>query len=206
MMDETRLRSFRVLPVVTAHDVGKTVELAKALLNGGMGAIEITLRTPAALQAMEAVRSDVPAMQVAAGTVTNLQELEQVVDLGIDLALSPGCTAPLLAAAAAAPLTFIPGVATASEVMLAKDHGMHVCKLFPATVVGGISMLKALSGPFPDMQFCPTGGLNRDNFRDFLALPNVVCCGGSWMVSSDLVDNTRWDEIEDLAREAMSTH
>ncbi len=83
---------------------------------------------------------------------------------------------------------------------------MNVCKLFPATVVGGIGMLKALSGPFPDMQFCPTGGLNRDNFRDFLALPNVVCCGGSWMVSSDLVDNARWEEIEELAREAMSTH
>jgi 2-dehydro-3-deoxyphosphogluconate aldolase/(4S)-4-hydroxy-2-oxoglutarate aldolase len=205
-MDQFELQSFRVLPVVTAWDVDKTVELARALLKGGMSAIEITLRTPAALDAMAAVRSDVPAMRVAAGTVTTAQELSQVADLGVKLALSPGCTESLLAAAAEAPLNFIPGVATASEVMCAQDHGVKVCKLFPATVLGGIDLLKALSGPFPDMLFCPTGGLNRSNFREFLALQNVVCCGGSWMASSELVENARWSEIEELAREAMSVH
>jgi len=169
-----------------------------------MGAIEITLRTDAALDAIAAVRDEVPEMMVAAGTVTNPSELEQVVKAGVSLALSPGGTDRLLAAAAEAPLQFIPGVATASDVMRAMDYGMSVCKLFPATVVGGEAMLKALGGPFPNMKFCPTGGLGPKNFRDFLALPNVVCCGGSWMVAADLVDNGRWDEIEQLAREAMS--
>ncbi|PLW69729.1 bifunctional 4-hydroxy-2-oxoglutarate aldolase/2-dehydro-3-deoxy-phosphogluconate aldolase [Pseudohalioglobus lutimaris] len=203
-MSEVDLSPYRVLPVVTARDEESTVSLARALLAGGMRAIEITLRTSAALPAIAAVSEAVPEMQVAAGTVTNERELAQVVDLGVSLALSPGCTESLLAAASDAPLTFIPGVASASEVMRVRDYQMPVCKLFPATVVGGVAMLKALAGPFPDMQFCPTGGLNRDNFRAFLALPNVVCCGGSWMVSSDLVDNANWNEIEALAREAMA--
>ena len=198
------LSKFRVLPVITARDVPSTLALSRALLAGGMGAIEITLRTPAALDAIVAVREELPQMLVAAGTVTNTRELEQVVATGVSLALSPGATDSLLAAAADAPLQFIPGVASASDVMRAADHGIDVCKLFPATVLGGESMLKALAGPFPEMRFCPTGGLGRDNFRQFLALPNVVCCGGSWMVSADLVDNGRWEEIESLAREAMS--
>lgn len=203
-MQEHNLAEFRVLPVVTARDAASTVALSRALLAGGMRAIEITLRTEAALDAIAAVREEVPEMLVAAGTVTNPDELEQVVEAGVTLALSPGASDRLLAAAVEAPLQFIPGVASASDVMRAMDHGMAVCKLFPATVVGGQAMLKALGGPFPGMQFCPTGGLGPQNFRDFLALPNVVCCGGSWMVAADLVDNERWDEIERLAREAMS--
>lgn len=198
------MHACRVLPVVTALDAETTVDLARALLAGGMNAIEITLRTPAALAAIAAVRREVPAMQVAAGTVTTADELSQVVDAGVSLALSPGCTDSLLAAASRAPLDFIPGVATASEVMRARDYGMNLCKLFPATVVGGLDMLRALAGPFPDVQFCPTGGLKPENFRQFLALPNVVCCGGSWMVSGDLVENGRWAEITVMAREAMS--
>jgi 2-dehydro-3-deoxyphosphogluconate aldolase/(4S)-4-hydroxy-2-oxoglutarate aldolase len=201
---EHNLSEFRVLPVVTARDVESTVALSRALMAGGMQAIEITLRTPAALDAIAAVKEALPKMLVAAGTVTTIGELEQVVAAGVPLALSPGGTDELLAAAAQAPLQFIPGVASASDVMRAMDYGVKVCKLFPATVLGGQSMLKALAGPFPDMRFCPTGGLNADNFRNFLALPNVVCCGGSWMVSAELVDNQRWTDIEHLAREAMS--
>lgn len=203
-MEQHNLSAYRVLPVVTARDVDSTVALSRALLAGGMGAIEITLRTPAAMDAIAAVRQELPEMLVAAGTVTTPDELEQVVAAGVSLALSPGATDRLLTAAAEAPLQFIPGVASASDVMRAVDYGVTVCKLFPATVLGGQAMLKALAGPFPDMRFCPTGGLSPDNFRDFLALPNVVCCGGSWMVAGDLVDNARWDEIERLAREAMS--
>lgn len=193
-----------MLPVVTATDVESTLALSRALLAGGMGAIEITLRTPAAMDAIRAVKEALPDMLVAAGTVTTPHELEQVVSAGVSMALSPGATDPLLEAAVEAPLQFIPGVASASDVMRAVDHGIGVCKLFPATVLGGQAMLKALAGPFPEMRFCPTGGLNPDNFRDFLALPNVVCCGGSWMVSAELVGNQRWDDIEQLAREAMS--
>lgn len=203
MLNDT-LQSCRVLPVVTARDVESTVQLARALCRGGMPAIEITLRTPAALEAIAAVRSEVPEMLVAAGTVNTPADLERVLDAGVELALSPGSTDALLRAAAEAPLSFVPGVGTASEVMNAMDHGFSICKLFPAVVVGGIAMLRSLGGPFPDMRFCPTGGLDRQNFRQFLALPNVICCGGSWMVAADLVDNGRWDVIEDLAREAMS--
>ena len=203
-MQEHNLAEFRVLPVVTAHDVNATVALSRALLAGGMRAIEITLRTDAALDAIAAVRAEVPEMLVAAGTVTNPRDLEQVIEAGVTLALSPGGSDQLLAAAAQAPLQFIPGVASASDVMRAMDYGMRLCKLFPATVLGGEAMLKALAGPFPTMKFCPTGGRGPENFRDFLALPNVVCCGGSWMVSAELVDNARWQDIEQLAREAMT--
>ncbi len=198
-----QLKKARLLPVVTALDVDSTVQLARALQRGGMRAIEITLRTSAGLDAIVAVRQACPELWVAAGTVTVPAELEKLVDLGIDLALSPGGSLDLLDAAARLPLDFVPGVATPSEVMAAQVRGFEVCKLFPATVVGGLGMLKALSGPFPDMQFCPTGGLTPENFRDFLAQPNVVCCGGSWMVAPKLVKEGRWDEIEALAAEAM---
>ena len=200
---QEKLRASRVLPVVTAKSVDSTVQLARALQRGGMTAIEITLRTPAAMDAIVAVKQEVPGLLVAAGTVTTPTELSRVVDAGVELALSPGATSALLRAAADAPLDFVPGVASASEVMNALDHGFSICKLFPATTLGGESMLKSLGGPFPDVLFCPTGGLNPTNYRQFLALPNVICCGGSWMVGADLVDDGRWDDIEALAREAM---
>jgi 2-dehydro-3-deoxyphosphogluconate aldolase/(4S)-4-hydroxy-2-oxoglutarate aldolase len=203
---QQKLQASRVLPVVTAADVDSTVQLAHALQRGGMTAIEITLRTHSAMDAIVAVKQEVPGLLVAAGTVNTPAELEQVVDAGVELALSPGATNALLRAAADAPLDFIPGVASASEVMNALDHGFSICKLFPATTLGGEAMLKSLGGPFPEVLFCPTGGLNPTNYRQFLALPNVICCGGSWMVAADLVDNGRWDDIEGLAREAMSEH
>ena len=199
-----KLQASRVLPVVTAWDVDSTVQLARALQRGGMAAIEITLRTPSAMDAIVAVKQEVPGLLVAAGPVNTPAELEQVVSAGVELALSPGATHALLGAAADAPLDFVPGVASASEVMNALDHGFAICKLFPATTLGGEAMLKSLGGPFPEVLFCPTGGLNPTNYRQFLALPNVICCGGSWMVAADLVDNGRWDDIEGLAREAMS--
>jgi 2-dehydro-3-deoxyphosphogluconate aldolase/(4S)-4-hydroxy-2-oxoglutarate aldolase len=201
-----KLQASRVLPVVTARDVDSTVRLAHALQCGGMAAIEITLRTPAAMEAIVAVKQEVPGLLVAAGTVNTPAELEQVVAAGVELALSPGATSALLRAAADAPLDFVPGVASASEVMNAQEHGFSICKLFPATTLGGEAMLNSLGGPFPEVLFCPTGGLNPSNYRQFLALPNVICCGGSWMVTADLVDNSRWDDIEGLAREAMSEH
>ena len=203
---QEKLQASRVLPVVTARDVDSTVQLAHALQRGGMTAIEITLRTPSAMDAIVAVKQEVPGLLVAAGTVNTPAELEQVVDAGVELALSPGATSALLRAAADAPLDFVPGVASASEVMNAQEHGFSICKLFPATTLGGEAMLKSLGGPFPEVLFCPTGGLNPSNYRQFLALPNVICCGGSWMVAADLVDNGRWDDIERLAREAMSEH
>ena len=203
-MNASTLQACRVLPVVTAREVESTVKLARALLRGGMGVIEITLRTPTALDSMRAVQAEVPGMVVAAGTVTNPAELERVHAAGVKLALSPGSTPALLREAAQSGMDFIPGVASASEVMQGLDHGFEVFKLFPAEVLGGRVMLNALAGPFPGIQFCPTGGLNPDNFRDYLALSNVICCGGSWMVGADLVDNGKWDQIEALAHEAMA--
>jgi 2-dehydro-3-deoxyphosphogluconate aldolase/(4S)-4-hydroxy-2-oxoglutarate aldolase len=180
------------------------VELATALLRGGMRVIEITLRTPAALAAIAAVREAVPGMVVAAGTVNSPADVERVAAAGVTLALSPGATPALLEAAAEAPLDFVPGVATASELMQARSRGFSVFKLFPAEAAGGIALLKALGGPFPEARFCPTGGLTPANFRHYLALDNVICCGGSWMVTSELVENGRWEDVQQLAAEAMA--
>ena len=203
MFQET-LAACRVLPVVTAVDVASTVRLAKALQLGGMRAIEITLRSDAALDAIVAVKAEVPGLLVAAGTVNTPADVERVVAAGGTLALSPGATDELLQAAADAPLDFVPGVATSSELMRAMTYGFEVFKLFPATALGGISMLTSLGGPFPSAKFCPTGGLNPKNFREFLGLSNVICCGGSWMVGSDLLENEDWQTIERLAREAVA--
>ena len=198
------LQACRVLPVVTPTSAAATVLLAQTLLRGGMPAIEITLRTPAALDSIRAVQSEVPGMLVAAGTVTNAAELDQVLEAGVNLALSPGSTPELLRHAAASGIDFIPGVATASELMQGLEYGFEIFKLFPAQVLGGRSMLSSLAGPFPRVRFCPTGGLNPENFRDFLALSNVICCGGSWMVSDALVAGEQWAKIEQLARSAMT--
>lgn len=199
-----KLAGYRVLPVITAEDVESTVELSRTLLEGGMRAVEITLRTEAALEAIAAVRKELPAMAVAAGTVTNPQELQSAVAAGCEFHVSPGLTQSLLDAAREAGATLVPGVATPSEIMLGMDYGLDCFKLFPAVPVGGLALLKALSGPFPQLAFCPTGGLNPDNYRDFLALPNVVCCGGSWMVTRELVQAGNWDTIRQLAAAAIS--
>ncbi|GAB5451544.1 MAG: bifunctional 4-hydroxy-2-oxoglutarate aldolase/2-dehydro-3-deoxy-phosphogluconate aldolase [Halioglobus sp.] len=199
------LPAARVLPVITAVEVESTVELVRALQRGGMRSVEITLRTEQALGSIRAVKKDQPDMAVFAGTVLNGADVQRAVAAGADACISPGISAELLASAAHAGVPFLPGVASASEVMLGLEHGLQFFKLFPAVPVGGIALLKSLAGPFPDVRFCPTGGLNRDNFRDFLALPNVVCCGGSWMVSETLVNNGNWQEIEALAAEALST-
>lgn len=199
------LAECRVLPVVIANDVQATVQLARTLVKGGMRAVEITLRTDAALESIRAVKAEVPGILVAAGTIATPGDLLQAMDAGADFFVSPGCTGQLLAAAAEAQVEFLPGVATASELMHGMDHGFSCFKLFPAVAAGGINLLKGLAGPFPDVHFCPTGGLNRQNFREFLALPNVLCCGGSWMVAEELVSGGKWQKIEELASEAMST-
>ena len=203
-MDPTQLEQFRVLPVITAADVASTVELSRALQRGGMRAIEITLRTDAALDSIRAVKAELPGLQVAAGTVTNGADLERAMNAGCDFYISPGLSDGLLQAATQMGADLLPGVASASDIMRGLDFGLSCFKLFPAVAVGGLALLKSLAGPFPQVRFCPTGGLNADNFREFLALPNVVCCGGSWMVSDELVSAGEWEQIESLARDAMT--
>jgi len=204
MSFEEQLGLCRVLPVITALDVESTVRLAQALAEGGMKAVEITLRTPAALASLAAVKVAVPGMLVAAGTVTNPELLRKATASGADFCVSPGLTPALLQASSANSIPLLPGVASASEVMLGLDYGLSLFKLFPAVAVGGIGLLTSLAGPFPDVQFCPTGGLNPENFCDFLALPNVVCCGGSWMVTAQLVKEKQWGAISALAAQAMA--
>ena len=203
MTFKQQLAACRVLPVVTARDVNATVALAGALSRGGMRAVEITLRTEVALDAISAVCEAFPDMLVAAGTVVRPEQIEQSVTAGARACISPGISDALLEAGTASEVAFLPGVATASEVMLGLSRGIDCFKLFPAVGAGGIPLLKSLAGPFPDVLFCPTGGLSPGNFREYLALPNVVCCGGSWMVTDALVTGQQWQDVERLAAEAM---
>ncbi len=197
------LRTSRVLPVITPGDVADTLQLARTLAGAGMPALEITLRAETALECIRAIRAELPELRVAAGTVLTPEQLDQALAAGAEMLLSPGATPALLRAARDAEAPFVPGVATASEVMAGLEQGFDCFKLFPAVATGGRAMLKSLAGPFPQVGFCPTGGLDADNFRSFLALPNVLCCGGSWMVDKALIAAGRWDEIATVAGEAM---
>jgi 2-dehydro-3-deoxyphosphogluconate aldolase / (4S)-4-hydroxy-2-oxoglutarate aldolase len=198
--------SFRskVVPVIALNDVAHAVPLAHALLEGGIDVMEITLRTAAGLPSIEAVAKAVPQMHVGAGTVTRPHEVYDVRDAGASFALSPGCANDIVAAAKEAALPFIPGVMTPSELMAARDHGFTLMKLFPAQQAGGPGMLKALAGPFPDIRFCPTGGISLANLKEHLALPNVAMVGGSWLTPAAAMQAGNWAEITQLAREALA--
>jgi 2-dehydro-3-deoxyphosphogluconate aldolase/(4S)-4-hydroxy-2-oxoglutarate aldolase len=194
----------RVVPVIVLTDPAHAVPLAHALLEGGIDVMEITLRSGAALASIEAVAKAVPQMHLGAGTVTRVDEVQRVIDAGAAFALSPGCTDALVAAVKAARLPFIPGVMTPGEVMLRREQGFSLMKLFPAQQAGGMGMLKALGAPLPDVQFCPTGGVSPDNLPDFLKLPNVAMAGGSWLTPADALASGDWARITRLAREATA--
>ncbi len=198
------LAAARVLPVITTAEVDVTLELISTLHRAGMRAIEVTLRSTTALECIAEARSRFPELLVAAGTVVDARTLEQAQGAGAQFVVSPGISAALLEAARESDAVILPGVASASDIMLGMDYGLSNFKFFPAVPAGGIAMLKAFAGPFPAARFCPTGGLGENNFRDYLALPNVICCGGSWMVAGHLVENETWDEIERLAAESMT--
>ena len=192
----------RVVPVIVLQDPAHAVPLAHALLEGGIDVMEITLRSDAALAAIEAVSSAVPEMHTGAGTVTRVSEVQRVIDAGATFALSPGCTDELVAAVKAAKLPFMPGVMTPGEVMHRRAQGFSLMKLFPAAQAGGMAMLKALGAPIPDVMFCPTGGVSPENLKDFLKLPNVAMAGGSWLTPADAMQGGDWKRISRLAREA----
>jgi 2-dehydro-3-deoxyphosphogluconate aldolase / (4S)-4-hydroxy-2-oxoglutarate aldolase len=193
----------RVVPVVVVSDVAQAVPMAEALLAGGVDVMEITLRSDAALAAIEAVARAVPAMQVGAGTVTRASELASVQSAGARFGLSPGATPELLAAVRAAGLPFVPGVATPGEAMAARDAGFTLLKCFPAAQLGGVEVLKAWGGPLPDLRFCPTGGVSLANMASFLSLPNVAMVGGSWLTPAAAVQAGDWARVTQLAREAV---
>lgn len=193
-----------VIPVLVIEDLHHAVPLARALVAGGVRVLELTLRTPAALEAIARVAAEVEGAIVGAGTLTRPEDVEAVQRAGAVFGVSPGLTPELAAAARAGGLPLLPGVMTPSEVMAARGAGYSALKLFPAQQAGGIGMLKALGGPFPDLSFCPTGGINAATAPEFLALPNVVCVGGSWLTPADAVQAGDWARITALARAASA--
>ncbi len=193
-----------VIPVIVIHRVEDAVPLAEALVAGGVKVLEITLRTPVALKCMEAIAGAVPEAIVGAGTVRSPGDARAALNAGCRFAVSPGYTSEVGAACRDIGLPLLPGVATASEVMLAQSDGMDFLKFFPATAAGGIPLLKAWAGPFTDVVFCPTGGITVQTAPQFLALPNVKVCGGSWLTPPELVAAKDWAGITRLAREASA--
>ena len=201
---EDVLRVAPLVPVITIERAEHAVPLARALVAGGLKALEITLRTPAAPAAARAIATEVPEAILGLGTVLTPQDLETARSLGARFALSPGATPELLDAAAAGDLPFIPGVQTASELMAALARGFDVVKFFPAGPAGGMAALRALAGPFPQVRFCPTGGIGEETFADWLALPNVVSVGGSWLAPAADIRAGDWQGITARARRAVA--
>ena len=191
-----------VIPVIVLNDVAHAVPMARALLAGGIRMLEITLRTPQALACMEAIANEVEGAVVGAGTVRSPHDAAAAVKAGARFAVSPGYTPAVGQACKDLGLPLLPGVATGSEIMMAQEGGYTELKFFPAMQAGGPAMLKAWSGPFFDVKFCPTGGVTPGNALDFLSLPNVACVGGSWLVPADALAQGDWARIEKLAREA----
>jgi 2-dehydro-3-deoxyphosphogluconate aldolase/(4S)-4-hydroxy-2-oxoglutarate aldolase len=188
-----------VIPVVTIKDAQAAVPMARALLAGGIGLVEITLRTPAALEAIRRVAAEVPELALGAGTILGERDLDAAVDAGATFFISPGLTPALLEGARARGIAYLPGAATAAEVMIALDHGFDTLKFFPAAQLG-TDYIRSLAGPFPQVSFCTTGGITRDNAADFLALPNVACVGASWVATEAALEAGDWAAIEANAR------
>lgn len=193
-----------VIPVVRIGDLSKAASLARALAAGGLPAIEITLRTPEALDAIRIVIDEVPEAIVGAGTILTASQFDKAASAGSRFIVSPGATIELLDAARSSDVPFLPGASTPSEIMSMREEGYSLLKFFPAEQSGGIAYLKSLASPLAGIRFCPTGGITRSNAPDYLAQPNVVCVGGSWVAPDDLVEKDDWDAITELAREAAS--
>ena len=192
-----------VVPVIVIQKLEDAVPLAKALIAGGIRVLEVTLRTPCAVDAIRKIAQEVPDAIVGAGTVINEQQLKDVTDAGAQFIISPGITENLLKAAVANNVPLIPGISTVSELMLGMSYGLKEFKFFPAEANGGVKALQAIAGPFAQVRFCPTGGITPNNYRDYLALKSVLCVGGSWLLPADAIANGEWDKITELAKQAI---
>ncbi len=193
-----------VVPVAVLDDVEHAVPVAQALLRGGIRTIEVTLRTSAALPAIERIAGDVPEVVVGAGTITEPGQADQAAKAGARYLVTPGTTPKLLDELTGTGLPFLPGVSTVSEAMLLAERGLTALKFFPAEPSGGVPYLKAIAGPLPHLRFCPTGGIGHDTARKYLALPNVPCVGGSWLTPKDVLAARDWGQVEAFAREAAA--
>lgn len=192
-----------IVPVIAIKKEENAIPLAKALVSAGAKVLEITLRTPCALNAIRLIKESVPNSIVGAGTVVNIEQYEQAVQAGAQFIISPGITRALLDKSITYNVPFIPGVATPSELMLAVEFGLSTLKFFPAEINGGVKALRAFSGPFPQVKFCPTGGVSEKNYLDYLALKNVLCVGGTWFVPTDFIEKGDFEQIHQLAKQAI---
>ena len=193
-----------VIPVITLDRVEDAVPLAEALVAGGLKVLEVTLRTEAAIEGIKQIIKHVPGAIVGTGTVCNEQQIKLSEDIGCQFMISPGATDKLLQAAQKSSVPFLPGISSVSELMCGLEYGHRDFKFFPAEAAGGVPVLKAMAGPFGDVKFCPTGGIGLHNVLAYLALPNVLCVGGSWIAQPKLIQEKNWAEIEKLAREAVA--
>lgn len=196
------LTGHSVIPVITLDRVEDAVPLAEALVAGGIKVLEVTLRTEAAVEGIRQIVKHVPEAIVGTGTVCTEQQIKLSEDLGCQFMISPGATENLLQAGERSDIPFLPGISSVSELMRGMEYGYRNFKFFPAEAAGGPAVLKAMAGPFGDIGFCPTGGIGLHNAMEYLALPNVLCVGGSWIAQTKLINEQRWSEIETLAREA----
>ncbi|NOT10539.1 MAG: bifunctional 4-hydroxy-2-oxoglutarate aldolase/2-dehydro-3-deoxy-phosphogluconate aldolase [Methylococcaceae bacterium] len=201
---KTVLTAGPVMPVMVIQNLDDAVPLAKALVAGGIKVLEITLRTPVALDAIKLISQEVKEAIVGAGTITTPAQLKAAEEAGAVFAISPGLTPILLSAALAGNIALIPGVATLSELMTGMEYGLDCFKFFPAEAAGGIPMLKSITGPIPNATFCPTGGISPENYNAYLKLSNVACVGGSWLAPADVVKAKNWAKVTELAAQAIA--
>jgi len=198
------LNTSPVMPVMVIQNLDDAVPLAKALVAGGIRVLEITLRTPVALDAIRLISQEVKEAVVGVGTITTPEQLKAAEEAGAVFAISPGLTPTLLAAAKQSSIALIPGIASISELMLGMEYGLDHFKFFPAEAAGGIPMLKAIAGPIPQVTFCPTGGISPENYQAYLSLSNVACVGGSWLAPADVVKAKDWAKVTELAKHAVA--
>ncbi|MDO5322698.1 MAG: bifunctional 4-hydroxy-2-oxoglutarate aldolase/2-dehydro-3-deoxy-phosphogluconate aldolase [Clostridia bacterium] len=203
MLSAEQFAACGIVPVVVLEEAAQALPVAQALLAGGINVMEITFRTAAAKESIATVAREMPEMMVGAGTVINLRQLEEAAQAGAQFIVSPGSSAELIKASLERQLAIVPGVATPSEIMIGLELGLKVFKFFPAETYGGLKAIKALSGPFPQIRFIPTGGIRQDNAEEYLKNPGIIAVGGSWMVSADLIRSGRFDEITERSRMAV---
>ena len=201
---QTILQQAPIIPVIIIHDPQKALPLAEALAAGGITTLEITLRTPAAVNVIERLHKEIPTCLIGAGTITKASQFSSIKKAGAQFAVSPGIHPMLIEAAKKAEIPYLPAVATASDILIAIQHGLSYLKFFPADLNGGIKALKQFASIFPDLKFCPTGGINADNLSEYLALPNVISIGGSWLAPQTLIEKNDWKSITQLAKDALA--
>lgn len=195
------LKASKVIPVLVIENLEDAVPLASALYQGGLEVLEITLRTKVAIESIKQIKQALPQAIIASGTVTNSASLEASLKAGVDFVVSPGSTPELLSAVKSNDALILPGATSTTEVMNLLNQGFNYLKFFPAEAAGGIKMLSSLNGPLPQAQFCPTGGINLSNVKQYLQLDNVVCVGGTWMVTKQLIQEKNWSAITKLAKQ-----